>query len=417
MDRISEIDRRRALRKLNELALRRERENAVLIHRHAGMFEQLLRARRMFEDLDEVADPGMIGRNLGRALLVGPVGREPVFRLSVHLAGADLDFDPHLLVMDDRGMERSVAVALRRRDEVLEAARDHRPALVNEAERAIAFLDRADDAAKRHDVGQLLEAYMALGHLAPDRIGVLLAPRDLGFDAIGLEMRLEAATDALDEIAAAFLVELGKPARDRFIGGRLDLAKRQRLHLGHELVHADPLGERRIDIHRLARDPPPLLLILDEMERAHIVQSVGELDEQHADIVRHCEQELAEVLGGALALALRLDLGQLGDAIDEARNIGPEMLLDLLGRRKRILDRVVEDRGGDRLVVKTKIGEDAGHLDRMAEIGIARGAGLRPVRLHREDIGAVDQRLVGVRVVALDLLDQFILPEHRSRMW
>ena len=46
----------------------------------------------------------------------------------------------------------------------------------------------------------------------------------------------------------------------------------------------------------------------DVMERAHVVQPVGELDQQHADVVRHREQELAQILGGALVLGLRLDL-------------------------------------------------------------------------------------------------------------
>src|SRR3712207_7781962 len=40
----------------------------------------------------------------------------------------------------------------------------------SEAERPVAFVDRADDGAERHHVRQLLEADMALGHLAPDRI-------------------------------------------------------------------------------------------------------------------------------------------------------------------------------------------------------------------------------------------------------
>ena len=145
------------------------------------------------------------------------------------------------------------------------------------------------------------------------------------------------------------------------------------------------------------------------MERAHVVQPVGELDQQDADVVRHGEQELAQILGGALVFALRLDLGELGDAVDQPGDVLAEQFLDLLGRRQRVLDRVVEDRGDDRLVVEMEVGEDAGDLDRMAVIGIARGAGLGAVRLHREDIGAVDQRLVGVGIVGPDLLDQFIL--------
>ena len=228
--------------------------------------------------------------------------------------------------------------------------------------------------AERHDVGELLEADVPLGHLAPDRIGMLLAAHHLGLDAVRLEMRLDAPADAADQVAAAALVQRRQPLGDRFIGVGLELLEGERLHLGHELVHADPLGERRVDIHRLLGDAAALLLALDVMERAHVVQPVGELHQQHADVVRHGEQELAQILRRALVLALRLDLGELGDAVDQPRDIVAEMLLDLLRRRQRVLDRVVEDGGDDRLVVEMEVGEDAGDLDRMAEIGIARGA-------------------------------------------
>ncbi len=44
--------------------------------------------------------------------------------------------------------------------------------------------------------------------------------------------------------------------------------------------------------------------------------------------------------------------------------------------------------------------------------GIAGGAGLGAVRLHGVDIGAVQQVLVGVRVVGPDAFDQVVLPHH-----
>ena len=129
---------------------------------------------------------------------------------------------------------------------------------------------------------------------------------------------------------------------------------------------------------------------------------------------RQREQELAQVLGGALILRLRLDLRQLGDAVDQPGDVWPEQFLDLLGGGDRVLDRVVEDGGDDRLVVELQVGEDAGDLDRMAEIGVARGADLGAVRLHREDVGAVDQPLVGIGIVGPDLLDQLILSQHKG---
>ena len=44
------------------------------------------------------------------------------------------------------------------------------------------------------------------------------------------------------------------------------------------------------------------------MERPHIVKPVGELDEEDADVVTERQEELAQILGGALVLRLRLDL-------------------------------------------------------------------------------------------------------------
>ena len=113
---------------------------------------------------------------------------------------------------------------------------------------------------------------------------MLLAAGDLDFEAVVGEIELEAETNPADEIAAQ-LGQLLEPAGDRRIGVRLQFPKRQRLHLGHHLVHADSLGERRVDIHRLAGDAPPLLFRRDVIERAHVVQAVGELDQKHPDVV------------------------------------------------------------------------------------------------------------------------------------
>ena len=78
-------------------------------------------------------------------------------------------------------------------------------------------------------------------------------------------------------------------------------------------------------------------------------------------------------------------------------------------RRDSVLDRVVQDRGGDGLVVEVQVGQDARDLDRMGKIRIARSPLLRPVRRHRKHIGTVKQRLVGVRIVGFDPLYEFVL--------
>ena len=96
-----------------------------------------------------------------------------------------------------------------------------------------------------------------------------------------------------------------------------------------------------------------------------------------------------------------VELLQLGQALDQRADLVAEQLVDLGARRLGVLDRVVQQRRDDRGVVELEVGEDRRDFERMGEIGIARGARLRAMRLHGVDIGAVEQILVGVRIVAL----------------
>src|SRR6185312_8963129 len=141
------------------------------------------------------------------------------------------------------------------------------------AERVIALLDRVDDDAERHDVGQLLEADILLLHLAPDRVWRFFAARELGPNAAGFERFAQLAQDARHHVAATILEE-GKARPDALARIGIELAERQVLELVLHFVHADALGERRVDLHRFARDAPALVGILDEAQRAHVVQPV-----------------------------------------------------------------------------------------------------------------------------------------------
>ena len=152
------------------------------------------------------------------------------------------------------------------------------------------------------------------------------------------------------------------------------------------------------------------------LERAHVVQAVGELDQQHPHVVGDRQQKLAEVLR-LLGLARhQVELFQLGEALDQMTDIGTEDLVDLGPRGRRVLDGVVQERRRDGGVVELEVGQNGRHFKRMAEIGVAGGALLLAVGLHGVDIGAVEQRLVGVGIVAADPFDQVVLPHHRGRV-
>ncbi len=75
---------------------------------------------------------------------------------------------------------------------------------MDDAERRIALLGRHHDA-ERHDVGELLEPDILALHLAPDRIGGLLAPGHNRIDAAFLQRLLQLGRDPADETAALLL--------------------------------------------------------------------------------------------------------------------------------------------------------------------------------------------------------------------
>ena len=339
---------------------------------------------------------------------------DAVFGDVVHLVRADLQFDALLAGADHGGVDRAIVVLLGRRDVILEAARHDRPGRVHDAERLIAIPDRLDDDAEGEEIGQLLEADRLALHLAPDRVRPLLpALHHRGDAAIG-KLLGELLFDVDGQIVVA-IGERGQPLGDDVIGIRIELAERQVLELLAHFLHAHAAGQRRIDIDRLFC-VPSLHLRRNEMQRAHVVQTVGELHEQNAHIVGDREQELAEILRLLGFLGDEIELLQLGQAVDQRADIGAEHLVDLAARRRRILDRVVQQRGRDGGVVELQIGQDRRHFERMGKIRIARRALLLAMRLHGVDIGAVEQGFVGIGIVAADPVEQFVLP-HDLRLF
>ena len=146
---------------------------------------------------------------------------------------------------------------------------------------------------------------------------------------------------------------------------------------------------------------------------AHVVQPVGELDQQHAHVVGEGEQQLAEILRLLGFLGDQIELFQLGQALHQDADIRAEQIVDLRASGGGVLDGVVQQRGCDGGVVELEIGEDGRDFERMGEIRISGRPLLLAMRLHRIDISAVEQALVGIRVIAAHPFDKVVLPHHR----
>ena len=181
----------------------------------------------------------------------------------------------------------------------------------------------------------------------------------------------------------------------------LEGLEREVLELPLDLPDAEPLGQRRVDLHRLAGDAL-LLLRRQRVQRAHVVEPVGELDEDDADVLRHRQQHLADVLGLLLLVAVGAEARQLGDAVDELGDLRAEALLDVGQAVLGVLGDVVQERRLDGDRVDAELGQDLGRGDRVGDVRLARRAALAGVGLDRQVEGAIDGAEVGGRVVLGD---------------
>ncbi len=139
----------------------------------------------------------------------------------------------------------------------------------------------------------------------------------------------------------------------------------------------------------------------------HVVQAVGELDEQDADVTAERQHQFAEVLRLFGAIRLQLKPREFGYAIDQPRHIAAEAGFDLRQGDRGILDDVVQQAGDDAAGVEPVVGEDAGDGDGVVDVGLAIVATLRRVGAARHRVGVLDQRDIGIGIVAANLGREF----------
>ena len=174
------------------------------------------------------------------------------------------------------------------------------------------------------------------------------------------------------------------------------------------------MRERRVDVERLLRDLR-LPLRREVRECPHVVGAVGELDQDHADVARHGEEHLPEVLRLLLLARRDVDLADLRDAVDQRRDLGAERLLDLLEGGERVLDGVVQEPRRDARHVEPHVGDDPGDLHRMRQVRLAREAPLAAVHLGREVVRLLDRVDAARRVVGAHPLDELADRHRRNR--
>ena len=228
-------------------------------------------------------------------ILVNPVRRYTFLRHMVHFLGTDLHLDRRAVRTDQCRMQRLIAIHLGDSDVVLELARNGLVERVQCPHCQVAGRDIADNHAETIDVEHLREGKPLLFHLAVDRIQAFFTTenpsRHPGIDHLAVDV----VHDAREQFAPVAASRFERTGND-FCTQRVNQRKGQILQLTENLVETEPVGDRGIDLEGFGGDAATLVSTHGR-HRLQIVQTVGQLDKDHAQVARHGHQHLAEVLG------------------------------------------------------------------------------------------------------------------------
>ena len=385
---IGEVDDRGASWQPQDLALRRKHIDLVGEQVDAHALEEFF-GTAAFLHRDQIREPlaRLCVAERGRHItgLVLPVGGNTRLGDAVHIAGADLRFDRQTIGSEQRRMQRLIAVDARNGDVIFEPARHRSEQAVHHTERAITVIHRVDDHAQSVDIDDFRKRRALAQHLAIDAVEMLFASVDLGRDLRLGERRRNALRDAAEEF---LLVAAGalQCSFDDAVPLRVEGVEAKILELEFHGVEAKPFGERRVDVERFASDGAAARQ-RHALDGAHVVQPIGEFDEDDAQIAHHREQHFAERLRLRLLAALELDLVELGYRIDDLGHAVTEARGDLVFGDGRVFDDVVQDRRDDGVGVDAQTRQNFGCGDRVGNVGFAGIALLAAVGLGAEFCG------------------------------
>ena len=303
------------------------------------------------------------------AVLVLPVGGDAVLGGLVHVPGADLHLEGDALPADDRGVQGLVHVGLGGGDIVLEPARDDVEQVVDVAQDVVAVGDGVHDDPEGVQIIQLVDGLVLGLHLAIDGVDVLDAPVDGAVDPRLRQALGDGVLDGLHEFLGLVVVGFDV-AHQLVVALGIEVPETGILQLPFDLLHAEAVGQRGVDVHGLHGFGNLLLRGL-VLHGAGIVEPVGDLDEDHADVLAHGHEHLAQILHLLFLQGGILHPGQLGNAVDKVRHRVAEQAGDLVVVGVGVLDAVVQQGAEDGVGVQTDLRHDLRHRQGMDDIGRA----------------------------------------------
>ena len=149
------------------------------------------------------------------------------------------------------------------------------------------------------------------------------------------------------------------------------------------------------------------------------MDTVGQLDQDHPDVLNHRQEHLAKRLGLPSLRGVVAQPPDLGHAIDAPGDLGTECPFQLLDRDCGVFHRIVQQADDECHAVEMHVSQKVGHFKQVAQIGLAGPSLLTRVILGGEIESAPQQAGIFPGPMLQQLSREFVVApvEVRCRTW
>lgn len=277
-------------------------------------------------------------------MFVFVVGRIALLGQFVHPFGADLHLHPAVFGAHHGDMQGLVTGRFRGSDPVAQAARVRVEFVRNDridlpGAELFLFLGAFVNDTDRKTVIHLVEAHPLVDHLFVDGVDGLVAPGDGVVQVFAVQHILDLG-DKTGNVRLLRLIRLAQQPDDVLVGLRLGVFEREVLHLRFDVVQPQPVRQRSVDVECFRSDL--LLFLADHRPHGlHVVQAVGQFDQDHADVVGDGDEHLAEIFRLNAHVGVR-DARYFGQSVDDPGNGRAVLPFDVFQGNVRVLHHVVQ---------------------------------------------------------------------------
>ena len=270
-------------------------------------------------------------------------------------------------------------------DVVVELAGDGVPHLVDHAQRPVTVRDLVDQYTQGEqvvDVAELLALGLVLLHLPVGTVYAFRPADHLSGDAVLGKFIAKPGGDFLDVVFA--FGALGR----QYLGYLpvlifVQVSEGQVIQPPLDLPYSQAVGQRGVDVQSFLGDTPAFIG-RQGVQGAHVVQTVGQLDQNHPDVFGHRDQhlpqalgvqrfgvvhEVGDIFGGRLELVVHA--GQLGDPVHQLAHFRSKAPGYLVERDAAVFDNVMEQSGDNGVGVEAEVGEEEGGFQGVGDVGLA----------------------------------------------